>query len=104
MKKKCFIVIGLFFIALSIDAQSIKRPDSYNYQRGIEALREENTESALEFFNKDIAENPKSGYQYMWLSYIYLYTDEYGRALDAANQAIQYLPKEGCGLWWSEVE
>lgn len=77
-----------------IGAQNIKRPDSYNYQRGLEALREENTESALEFFNKDIAENQKSGYPHMWLSYIYLYTDEYGRALDAANQAIQYLPKK----------
>lgn len=92
---KHIILSATFLLSIcQVDAQSIKRPDSYNYQRGIEALREENTESALEFFNKDIAENPKSGYPYMWLSYIYLYTDEYGRALDAANQAIQYLPKK----------
>ena len=41
-------------------AQNIKRPDSYNYQRGIEAIQEEKMGDALEYFNKDIGENPKN--------------------------------------------
>jgi clan AA aspartic protease (TIGR02281 family) len=49
---------------------------------------------ALEYFNKDIGDNPKSGYPYMWVSYIYLAHDEYGKALDAANMAIKLLPKK----------
>ena len=81
-------------IAVSVFAQNIKRPDSYNYQRGIEAIQEEKMGDALEYFNKDIGENPKSGYPYMWVSYIYLAHEEYGKALDAANMAIKLLPKK----------
>lgn len=81
-------------IVISVFAQNIKRPESYNYQRGIEAVQEEKMGDALEYFNKDIGENPKSGYPYMWVSYIYLSTREYGRALDAANMAIKLLPKK----------
>lgn len=81
-------------ITMSVFAQNIKRPDSYNYQRGIEAIQEEKMGDALEYFNKDIGENPKSGYPYMWVSYIYLAHEEYGKALDAANMAVKLLPKK----------
>ena len=81
-------------ITMSGFAQNIKRPDSYNYQRGIEAIQEEKMGDALEYFNKDIGENPKSGYPYMWVSYIYLAHEEYGKALDAANMAVKLLPKK----------
>ena len=41
-------------------AQGYKRPESYNYQRGVEAIQNENPQEALEYLNKDIAENPKN--------------------------------------------
>lgn len=92
--KRYFAFFACAMITWAAVAQNVKRPESYNYQRGIEAIQEENLGDALEYFNKDIEENPKSGYPYMWASYIYLSTEEYGRALDAANMAIKLLPKK----------
>ena len=54
MTKDLFFVIGLLLIALSSDAQNVKRPESYNYQRGLEALQEEKYQEALDYFNKDL--------------------------------------------------
>ena len=91
---RMFLSLLAMGITMSVFAQNIKRPDSYNYQRGIEAIQEEKMGDALEYFNKDIGENPKSGYPYMWVSYIYLAHEEYGKALDAANMAVKLLPKK----------
>ena len=92
--KRILLSLMVMGIVMSIFAQNIKRPESYNYQRGIEAVQQEKMGEALEYFNKDIQENPKSGYPYMWISYIYLSYEEYGRALEAANSAIELLPKK----------
>lgn len=92
--KQTLITLMMLWGVCQAYAQNIKRPDSYNYKRGLEAVQQEKTQEALECFNKDIAENPKSGYPHMWVSYIYLTSEEYGRALDAANMAIKLLPKK----------
>ncbi len=94
MKKILFTIVFCTISGITIFAQNVKRPDSYNYQRGIEAIQEEKMGDALEYFNKDISDNPKSGYPYMWVSYIYLAHEEYGKALDAANMAVKLLPKK----------
>ena len=94
MKKILITFVFCTISGITIFAQNVKRPDSYNYQRGIEAIQEEKMGDALEYFNKDISDNPKSGYPYMWVSYIYLAHDEYGKALDAANMAVKLLPKK----------
>lgn len=94
MNKILFTIVFCTISGITIFAQNVKRPDSYNYQRGIEAIQEEKMGDALEYFNKDISDNPKSGYPYMWVSYIYLAHDEYGKALDAANMAVKLLPKK----------
>ena len=60
---KNYLIMLLFAVAISATAQDKKgRPTSYNYMRGVEAVQNEKTEEALEFFNKDIQENPKNGY------------------------------------------
>ena len=75
-------------------AQNIKRPETYNYQRGLEAMQEEKTDEAIEFFNKDLQENPKNGYSFMWIAMMRLGNEEYGKALTAADLAIKLLPKK----------
>ena len=90
MKKYLFLV--LTFVGLNLMAQN--RPESYNYQRGLEAVQNEKTEEALEYFNKDVKENPKNGYSYSWIAMLRNHTEEYGRALTAADLAIKYLPKK----------
>jgi clan AA aspartic protease (TIGR02281 family) len=77
-----------------VNAQSVKRPESYNYQRGLEAMQDEKRQEALGFFNKDLKENPKNGYSYSWIAMLRGQNEEYGRALTAADLAIKYLPKK----------
>ena len=85
----CSILIGT-----TLFAQNFKRPDSYNYQRGVEAIQNENPQEALEYLNKDVAENPKNGYSFSWIAMLRLQYEEYGKALTAADLAIKYLPKK----------
>lgn len=77
-----------------VNGQNIKRPESYNYMRGVEAVRNQQSEEALEFFNKDLSENPKNGYSFSWIAMIRLGNEEFGKALTAAEQAIKYIPKK----------
>ena len=94
MKK--LLALLLLSVALSANAQDKKnnRPTSYNYMRGVESVQNEKTEEALEFFNKDIQENPKNGYSYSWIAMLRAHGEEYGRALTAADMAIKLLPKK----------
>ena len=77
-----------------VNAQSVKRTESYNYQRGLEAMQDEKRQEALDFFNKDLKENPKNGYSYSWIAMLRGQNEEYGRALTAADLAIKYLPRK----------
>ena len=92
---KNFVIILLLSIVICANAQEKKgRPTSYNYMRGIEAVQNEKTEEALEYFNKDIQENPKNGYSYSWIAMLREHNEEHGRALTAADMAIKLLPKK----------
>ena len=89
---KHLLLLLLTFVGINLMAQN--RSETFNYKRGVEAVQNEKSEEALEFFNKDISENPKNGYSYSWIAYIHSYNEEYGKALSAANLAIKYLPKK----------
>lgn len=85
-----FVVIGM---TCSISAQNIKRPDSYNYNRGVEAIQNNNAEEALEYLNKELEDNPNNGYALAWIATVRNYQEEYGRALTAVDLAIKHIPK-----------
>jgi len=91
MKK---ILLALFLICVGINLQAQERPESYNYQRGLEAIQKENTEEALDYFSKDVKENPKNGYSYSWMAMLHNHNGDYGQALTAVEMAIKYLPKK----------
>jgi clan AA aspartic protease (TIGR02281 family) len=93
MKQSFIITMFLLGICQAV-AQNIKRPESYNYQRGLEAMQEEKQQEALDYFYKDLKENPKNGYSYSWIAMLRGQNGEYGRALTAADMAIKYLPKK----------
>lgn len=89
------IITMMFLLGIcQVVAQNVKRPESYNYQRGLEAMQEEKQQEALDYFNKDLKENPKNGYSYSWIAMLRGQNEEYGRALTAADMAIKYLPKK----------
>ena len=89
-----FVEMMLLACFNSLEAQNVKRPESYNYQRGLEAMQEEKFDEAIDYFNKDIQENPKNGYSYSWIAHIRLAKEEYGKALTASDLAIKNLPKK----------
>lgn len=73
-------------------ADNIKRPDSYNYSRGVEAINNNNAEEALDYLNKEINEYPDNGYAFAWIALVRNYNEEFGRALTAANVAVKKIP------------
>ena len=75
-------------------ADNIKRPDSYNYTRGMEAIQNNNLEDALTYLNKEISEHPENGYAFAWVALVRFYNEEYGRALTAANIAVKKIPSK----------
>lgn len=84
------LLCGIFAFAES----NVKRPDTYNYNRGMEEYGKNNYDEALTYFNKEIESNPKNGYAYSWIATIRGYKEEYGRALTAIDLALKNLPKK----------
>ena len=92
--KQIIITMMLALGICQVEAQNIKRPESYNYQRGLEAMQEEKVDEAIDYFNKDLQENPKNGYSFSWIAMLRYGNEEYGKALTAADMAIKHLPKK----------
>lgn len=90
--KKLFLIIACVLLSTVAFAQKDKRPDSYNYNRAVEAIQNRNTEEALDYLGKEISDNPNNGYAYSWLAYVREAQEEYGLALTAADKAVKYLP------------
>lgn len=94
MQKFILTIVSLFVLCISSVAQDMKRPESYNYTRGVEAFQNENYDEALEYLQKEVDENAENGYAFSWIAYIHLLSKEYGRAITAADKAIKYIPKK----------
>lgn len=89
-----FILSILVLCSSVILADNIKRPDSYNYSRGVEAINNNNSEEALDYLNKEINEHPDNGYAFAWIALVRNYNEEFGRALTAANVAVKKIPSK----------
>ena len=89
-----FILSILVLCSSAILADNIKRPDSYNYSRGVEAINNNNAEEALDYLNKEINEHPDNGYAFAWIALVRNYNEEFGRALTAANVAVKKIPSK----------
>lgn len=89
-----FILSILVLCSSVMLADNIKRPDSYNYSRGVEAINNNNVEEALDYLNKEINEHPDNGYAFAWIALVRNYNEEFGRALTAANVAVKKIPSK----------
>ena len=89
-----FILTILVLCSSVMLADNIKRPDSYNYSRGVEAINNNNAEEALDYLNKEINEHPDNGYAFAWIALVRNYNEEFGRALTAANVAVKKIPSK----------
>lgn len=91
--KRTLSLLLLAVCATLVCAKEPKRPTSYNYQRGVEAVNNENDEEAERYLSQEITDNPKNGYAYAWLAGVELRNDEIGSAISMLNKAIKYIPK-----------
>lgn len=69
MKKNVFIVLCML-LSVAAFAQKDKRPDTYNYNRAMEAMENKDTQEAFDYLGKELKDNPKNGYAYSWLAYL----------------------------------
>ncbi len=77
-----------------VEAKDIKRPDSFNFNRGMEACLSYDYETALNYLNKEVKDNPNNGYAYLWIAAAYIIEKEYGLALTAIDKAVKLVPKK----------
>lgn len=90
-----YLILSILVLCSSVMlADNIKRPDSYNYSRGVEAINNNNAEEALDYLNKEINEHPDNGYAFAWIALVRNYNEEFGRALTAANIAVKKIPSK----------
>ena len=87
--------VAISFIATPTFAQ--KALESYNIERGMEAMSDGDYAEAAEYFLAELDENPDNGYAYTLLAVIHYESDELGQALSAANAAIKNLPRRDKG-------
>lgn len=94
MKKIILLTLALIESVCVFPQSGMKRPDSYNYNRGLEEFKNENYDEALEYFQKEVGTDAKNGYAYSWMALIYQSKEEYGMSLTSANNALKYIPKK----------
>ncbi len=91
--KRIFLVAAAIMSCILCKAE-VKEPDTYNYRRGVEALRDGETEKGLEMLNRELKDHPKCGYAYLWIAAGEGNRSEFGKAMTAVNYALKYLPKK----------
>lgn len=93
--------ILLPFVALALVAPILlgagknepAQPDSYNYRRGVEAYDEGDRELATQYFNKELSENPKNGYAWIYAASISENNGDVADALKFYTNALKFIPK-----------
>lgn len=87
--------IVLFLCVLKFNCCTMKaQPLSYNINRAIEYLEENDYENAKSFINKELENNPRDVISLDLLGYIYSCNQEYGPALNCFNKVICYAKKK----------
>lgn len=95
MKKLLLTILcAISFFVSALAQDGIKRPDSYNYTKGVQAYNEGDYAKSFDYFEKELQNNPKNGYAMLWKSGIYQVYKDYDRALDLVEKALKYLPKK----------
>ena len=94
MKK--LIVLILSIIAI-IPAFAKTQKESYNMQRAMDEAVNGSPYTAIEYFNKELADNPKNGYALLGLSIMQGAIDDYAECFEAVTNALQYLPQKDKG-------
>lgn len=88
------ILCVMSFFVSALAQNGVRRPDSYNYTKGVQAYNDGDYAKSLEYFEKELQANPKNGYAMLCESVIYEVYNKYDQALDFVEKALKYLPKK----------
>mgnify|MGYP002558740324 CR=1 FL=1 len=87
------VVLSMFLLLGQMPAFAQKEMETYNMNRGIEAMNNDDYSAALESFEAELDDDPDNGYAYALMSVIYYESGELGPAMSSANYALKYLPR-----------
>lgn len=89
---------GVLVFALLCAVQTLlaanKQAETFNMQKAYEAFQNQDYQTAVDCLNKELADDAKNGYAYLWMAIAYTTVDDYGSMLTNSDKAIQYLPKK----------
>lgn len=90
-------VIAALICLLTLPALAAKKEDSqpYNITRALEEMQAGNYAEAMEYADKEVSANPKSGTASLIKGVIFHTVEMYGNAIQPLDQAVKYLPKKG---------
>lgn len=91
---KILLIIASLFFALATDsfAQKAKRPDTFYYRLGVEAFQQNKNDISLEYFHRDLKENPENIYSQTYLGIIECSKGKYAKALGIFDTIIGKIP------------
>jgi len=81
--KRTIIIISALFTILFCNAQT------YNFEQGVKAYEDNDYEKALEYFGREINDNPKAAFALYYRATIYNYQDQNSYALKDINNSIK---------------
>ena len=93
MKKILVLLIGLTFTVAGF-AKKTSNIDSYNMRRAHEEAGNGNIEQALEFYNKELSDNPKNAYAHLAVAALKSDVKDLSEGLTAVNNGIKLLSKK----------
>lgn len=87
MKKVITTLVAIIMIAGTALAK-VNYTDTYNMNRAYEEAGKENYTGAIEFFDKEIKENPKNGYAHLGKAAIQFEQKHYDEAVTSIQKAL----------------
>lgn len=86
-------LVAIVMIA-DIALAKVNFTDTYNMNRAYEEAGKDNYTGAIEFFDKEIKENPKNGYAYLGKAAILFEQKHYDEVITSINKSLRLLPKK----------
>ncbi|MGN0187502.1 MAG: retroviral-like aspartic protease family protein [Paludibacteraceae bacterium] len=88
------VLLFAAFVCCTIGfAKEPQRPQTYNYQRGVELIQTDQLDEGVEYMRKELQQNPQNGYAFVWIASVYAQKHERGTAIHTADLALKYIPK-----------
>lgn len=93
MKTLMMILFCTIMAAGTAAAETIQRPTSTNYQKGVEALNEGDAEKAYQYLNAELGQHPDNGYAHCYMALICNFSGDAKLAFKAVSRSLELIPE-----------